>query len=151
MPRHRLTDQQWDAIKDISPPPARTGRPPRDRREIVDAILGVLRTGAPWRDLPEGFGPWGTAWDLFDRWNADGTLDTILSRLRSARIDAGEVDDELWCVDGTSVRAARCAAGGGKKGTPRSPRTRPWDAPAGALPRRSTCCATATATPSTSI
>jgi transposase len=54
-------------------------------------------------------------WDLFDTWNADGTLDTILARLRSCRIDAGEVDDELWYIDGTSVRAARCAGGGAKK------------------------------------
>jgi transposase len=150
MPRHRLTDQEWDTIKDVFPPPARTGRPPRDRREILDAILWVLRTGAPWRDLPEGFGPWATAWDLFDKWNADGTLDRILSRLRSERIDAGEVDGELWCVDGTSVRAARCAAGGGKKGIPRSRRTTPWAARGAASPRRFTRCVTGTATHSTS-
>jgi transposase len=113
--RHRLTDREWELIRDVFPSPALTGRPPRDRREIVDGILWILRTGAPWRDLPEVFGPWGTVWDLFDKWNADGTLDTILSRLRSSRIDAGEVDNELWCIDGTSVRAARCAAGGAKK------------------------------------
>jgi transposase len=150
MPRHRLTHQEWTALQDVFPPPARTGRPPRDRREVVDAILWVLRTGAPWRDLPEEFGPWGTAWDLFDKWNGDGTLDTILSRLRSARVDAGELDGQLGCVDGTAVRAARCAAGGGKKGIPRSPRTTPWGALAGVTLRRSTCCATATATPSIS-
>src|SRR3954453_4928500 len=73
MPRHRLSDDEWDLIKGLFPAPAATGRPPRDRREIVDAILWVLRTGAPWRDLPEEYGPWGTAWDLFDTWNADGT------------------------------------------------------------------------------
>jgi transposase len=150
MPRHRLTDREWTAIQDVFPPPARTGRPPRDRREVVDAILWVLRTGAPWRDRPEEFGPWGTAWDLFDTWNADGTLDTILSRLRSARVDAGEIDGALWCVDGMTVRAARCAAGGGKQGIPRSPRTTRWAAPAVASRPRSTSCVTATATPSIS-
>jgi transposase len=113
--RHRLTDRQWESIHDLFPPPARTGRPPRDRRQVVDGILWVLRTGAPWRDLPEEFGPWATVWDLFDKWNGDGTLEAILSRLRAARIDAGEVDGELWCVDGTTVRAARCAGGGAKK------------------------------------
>ena len=46
-----------------------------------------MRTGAPWRDLPEEFGKWGTAWDLFDKWNDDGTLDEILHRLRKARVD----------------------------------------------------------------
>jgi len=115
MTRHRLTDEQWDCIADIFPPPAKTGRPPSDRRMIVDGILWIMRTGSPWRDLPDEFGPWGTVWDLFDVWNADGTLDEILSRLRTMYVDAGEIDEELWCIDGTTVRAARCAAGGGKK------------------------------------
>jgi hypothetical protein len=56
-------------------------------------------------------------WDLFDRWTSDGTLDEILRRLRAAHIEADLVDRELWCIDGTIVRAARCAAGGGKKGS----------------------------------
>src|SRR3982750_2608177 len=121
MSRHHLTDEQWDLIADLFPPPATTRRPQRPRRQIVDAILWILRTGAPWRDLPEEFGPWATAWDLFDKWNADGTLDAILSRLQAARMDAGEMDGELWCIDGTVVRAARCASGGAKKKTRRSP------------------------------
>lgn len=121
MPRLLLTDEQWDLIADVFPPPAKTGRPPRDRRVIVDAILWILRTGAPWRDLPEDdFGPWETAYRLFDKWNDDGTLDEILRRLIAARVDVGEIDEELWCVDGTTVRAARCAGGGGKKTTRRS-------------------------------
>ena len=115
MTRHRLTDEQWDCIADIFPPPAKTGRPPTSRRTIVDGIMWIMRTGSPWRDLPEEFGCWGTVWDLFDKWNADGTLDEILQRLRAIQIDAGEIDEELWCIDGTIVRAARCAAGGGKK------------------------------------
>jgi transposase len=148
--RHRLTDREWGLIRDLFPPPARTGRPPRDRRQVVDGVLWILRTGAPWRDLPEEFGPWGTVWDLFDTRNADGTLDTILSRLRSARIDAGEVDGELWCIDGTSVRAARCAGGGAKKKIRASRRTTRRGGPAAASPRKSTCCATATVTRSIS-
>jgi transposase len=123
MTRHRLTDDQWECIQHLFPTPASTGRPPRDRRTVVDGILWILRTGAPWRDLPEEFGPWATIWDLFDKWNHDGTLDKILRQLRAAHIESGEIDQELWCVDGTVVRAARCAAGGGKKGTPRSLQT----------------------------
>lgn len=123
MIRHRLTDEQWECIADVFGTPARTGRPPRNRRTIVDGILWILRTGSPWRDLPEEFGPWATVWDLFDKWNNDGTLDEILRRLRAARIECGDVDQELWCIDGTTVRAARCAAGGGKKGIPRNLQT----------------------------
>jgi transposase len=122
MVRHRLTDEQWALICDLFPSPAKTGRPPTDRRMIVDGILWILRTGSPWRDLPEEFGPWGTVWDLFDKWNDEGLLDRILDRLRAARIDSGEIDGDLWCIDGTIVRAARCAAGGGKKGILTNPR-----------------------------
>ncbi len=120
MVRHRLTDEQWECIADVFPPPARTGRPPKDRRTIIDGILWILRTGAPWRDLPQEFGPWATVWDLFDKWNGNGTLDEIVRRLRAVRVDCEDVDQELWCIDGTIVRAARCAAGGGKKGIRRS-------------------------------
>src|SRR3954454_495620 len=105
MLRHRLTDPQWELVRDLFPPPARTGRPRRDRREILDGVLWVLRTGAPWRDLPGELGPWATVWDLFDTWNSDGTLDAILSRLRSAGIDAA------WSM-------ASCGAS-----------TAPWSAP----------------------
>lgn len=116
MPRLRLTDDEWMLIADVFPEPAATGRPPRDPRDIIDGILWILRTGSPWRDLPEEFGPWQTVWRLFDRWNSDGTLDKILKRLQAAFIDIGEIDNDIWCIDGTIVRAARCAAGGGKKG-----------------------------------
>jgi transposase len=116
MVRHRLTDDQWALIADIFPAPPRTGRPPTDRRMVVDAILWILRTGAPWRDLPEeDFVPWETVYGLFNTWNDDGTLDSILRRLQTAQIDIGAIDEELWCVDGTITRAHRCAAGGGKK------------------------------------
>ena len=116
MSRHGLTDDQWERIADILPPPAATGRPRKDRRTIVNGILWILRTGSPWRDLPDEFGAWETVFGCFDRWNADGTLEQILQRLRAARVDQGAIDHELWCIDGTLVRAHRCAAGGGKKG-----------------------------------
>jgi transposase len=120
MTRHRLTDEQWELIADLFPEPADTGRPPTDRRLAIDAILWILRSGAPWRDLPEDFGPWQTIYGLFDKWNENGLLDNVLHRLRSARFDSGAIDQELWCIDGTIVRAHRCAGGGGKKGIRRS-------------------------------
>ncbi len=120
MARHGLTDNQWKLISDLFPSPASTGRPPRDRRIVMEGILWILRTGCPWRDLPGEFGPWETVYGCFNRWNADGTLDAVLQRLRAAQIDIGAIDEELWCIDGTIVRAHRCAAGGGKKGIPRN-------------------------------
>lgn len=120
MARHRLTDLQWECIEELFPSPKSTGRPPTDCRKAFDAILWILRTGSPWRDLPEEFGKWRTIYGLYDKWYGDGTLDSVLKRLRSARIDDGAIDNELWCVDGSVVRAHRCAAGGGKKGIPTS-------------------------------
>jgi transposase len=91
---------------------------------MIDGILWVLNTGAQWRDLPAAFGPKSTVWGHFDKWNADGTLVAVLDRLRGQVT----IDEELWCVDGTSVRAAKCAAGGGKKGIRTSRPTTPWAA-----------------------
>ena len=117
MIRHRLTDEQWELIANLFPPPAKTGRPPTDRRQVVDGILWIMQSGAPWRDLPEDdFGPWETVYGLFNAWNAEGKLDEILRRLQASFLDAGAIDNELWCIDGTIIRAHRCAAGGGKKG-----------------------------------
>ncbi len=123
MARLLLTDEEWEVIADEFPQPAATGRPPRDYRTVLDGILWVLRTGSPWRDVPEEFGAWKTCWRKFDDWNADGTLAKILHRLQASFVAAGAIDDQLWCIDGTVVRAARCAAGGGKKTTQRSPMT----------------------------
>ena len=131
MVRHRLTDDQWVLIADVFPPPKRMGRPPTDRREVMDGILWILRTGSQWRDLPSEFPPWKTVWDLFDKWNANGILDEVLNRLRAAEVDLGKVDSDLWCVDGTIVRAARCTSGGGKKGTRRNPAIMQLGVPAG--------------------
>lgn len=113
--RHSLNDDQWELIEDIFGESAPVGRPRVDRRQIVDGIFWILRTGAPWRDLPEHYGKWGTVYNTFRRWSLDGTIDEILRRLRGAIADVRELDEELWCVDGTVVRAARCAAGA-KKG-----------------------------------
>lgn len=121
MLRHRLSDEQWDLIADLFPAPAKTGRPPTDRRRVVDAIFWIMRTGAPWRDLPEDdFCPWETVYGLFNAWNASGLLDEILHRLQATVIEAGELDQELWYIDGTIIRAHRCAGGGGKKRTRKS-------------------------------
>ena len=120
MARLLLTDDQWELIADAFPEPAATGRPRRDARTVLDGILWVLRTGSPWRDLPAEFGAWKTAWRMFDEWTSDGTLTEILRRLQGKFAAAGAIDGRLWCIDGTIVRAARCAAGGGKKATPKS-------------------------------
>lgn len=116
MARLRMNDNQWQRIRPMIPDGKPGGRPPLDRRIILDGILWILRTGAAWRDMPNEFGKWQTAWRLFDQWNGDGTLNKILQNLQAEVT----INSELWCIDGTVIRAARCAAGGGKKGTRKS-------------------------------
>jgi transposase len=116
MKRHEVTDKQWEVIQSILPKrTAKTGRPPSDPRLMLNGILWILRTGSPWRDLPERFGPWQTVYDHFAKWRALGAYDRILEALH-IRLDAdGEIDWDLWCIDGSSVRASRAAAGASKK------------------------------------
>ncbi len=77
-----VTDAQWALIEPHIP--ASTGGRPRktDMRDVVDAILYILRTGCQWRYLPIDFPPKSTVWRYFDRWRHDGTLDLIHDRLR---------------------------------------------------------------------
>jgi transposase len=82
---------------------------------MINAMMWILRTGAPWRDLPERFGPWQTAYHYFNQWRKAGVFDRILAALQ-IRLDAeGRIDWDLWCVDGSSIRAAKAAAGASKK------------------------------------
>ena len=78
---------------------------------ILNGILWILRTGAPWRDVPDAFGPWQTVWRLFDYWNEKGILLKVMKELQSHLA----IDETLWCIDGTLIRASKSAAGGAKK------------------------------------
>jgi len=115
MRRHELSDQQWDAIKDFLPTAKGRGRPPSDARLMLNGMLWIVRTGAPWRDLPERFGPWETVYARFNAWSQDGTFDRVLSRLQTELDSAGQIDWELFCIDGSTVRASRAAAGATEK------------------------------------
>ena len=95
--------------------PKPTGRPPKDRRTILDGIFWILRSGAAWRNLSVRFGKWQAVFDHFNIWSKIGTFDAIARCLQGAIVDAEEIDDELWGADGTIVWAGRCAAGAEKR------------------------------------
>lgn len=147
--RHELTDEQWELVEPhIRRAKARTGRPPSEPRLMLNGIFWILGTGAPWRDLPERFGPWQTVYDYYSRWRRNGVYDRIIEALQVKLDDRGLIDWELWCVDGASVRAARAAGGADKKvwcGTPTSRRTTHWAAAEAGLDRSSTWLLTARA------
>jgi transposase len=114
--RHALTDQQWERLQPLLPPQKPpTGRPAADHRRILDGILWFLRTGAPWRDLPERYGPWRTVASRFYRWRRAGLWDQLLATVQQHADAAGRLDWATHYVDGTIVRAHQHAAGA-KKG-----------------------------------
>ena len=95
MPRRRypsdLTDAQWAILEPLVPAPRPGGRPAHHpRREIIDALLYVLRGGIAWRALPHDYPPWQTVYDYFRRWRDDGTWERINDVLRErVRLRAG--------------------------------------------------------------
>jgi transposase len=112
MGRGDLTDQQWQQLEPLLPAQSpKTGRPNKDHRTIINGILWVLRTGAPWRDLPERYGPWRTVASRFYRWRWDGQWDRLLKAVQRQANIQGKVNWELHYLDGTMVRAHQHAAG----------------------------------------
>jgi transposase len=81
---------------------------------MVNAMLWVLRTGAPWRDLPEHFPPWKSVYTRFSRWSAKGIVQDVLSRLTRGAHGEG------FHIDATIVRAHQDAHGARKGGLRRS-------------------------------
>jgi len=116
-----MTDEQWERLKPLLPPQKpRTGRPARDHRQIVNAILWIIRSGAPWRDLPEHYGPWQTVASRFYRWQKAGIWERLFAAVQQRADAAGQLDWQVHYVDGTIVRAHQHAAGA--KGGSRRPR-----------------------------
>jgi transposase len=145
MDREReLTDEQWAVLEPLLPPARpRTGRPNKDHRLVVEAVLFRLRTGVPWRDLPERYGPWQSVYTRFRRWQRAGVWDRALAALQAAADAEGRLDWSLHLLDGTSIRAHPHAAGAPKKGAP----TRPSAVPAAAGAPSSTCAPSGAASP----
>ncbi|MEU7298097.1 IS5 family transposase [Streptomyces exfoliatus] len=124
MSRGDLTDAQWERLEEVLPPIPKMGRPPRDRRQVFDGIWWRARTGSPWRDVPERYGPWETAYAVFRRWQIDGTWARVLQTLQ-VKADAEGVLEWEVSVDSTVCRAHQHAAGARKKGPDDPGRARP--------------------------
>jgi transposase len=143
LPRHAISDADWDRIKDLLPGQVgQHGGVARDNRLFVDAVLYVARTGIPWEDLPTRFGKHNSVWRRFDRWARKGIWDRILNALRDPDLDR-------LILDSTVIRAHPCAAGAKKNGTALAARTiRRLVAAAAASEPRFTAVSTGSDTPS---
>lgn len=105
MVRLQLDERQWQKVEAALGARKGAGRPGRDDRNFVEAVLWWRRTGAPWRDLPSEFGPWKTVFNRFDRWARKGTWQRLFEAL------SRDHDDEWHSIDSTINRAHQHASG----------------------------------------
>jgi transposase len=102
-----LTDHAWATIAPLLPRRGRRSGQWRDHRTVINGILWRLRTGAPWRDLPERYGPWQTCADRLSRWRRVGLWDRLLTHVQS-RSDA--LEEVVWevSIDSSRARSPPC-------------------------------------------
>ena len=109
MPRQQLTDQQWEAVAPILPGKSSDrGRTGADNRKSLEGMIWILRTGAPWRDLPSDFGNWNSVYRRFRRWSAKGVFDRIFETTQ------GELDMHSTQIDGSYIKVHQHASGAPK-------------------------------------
>ncbi len=107
-----MTDEQWLKLNPLLPPQkAHTGQPAHDHRRIINGILWLHRTGAPWRDIPERYGKHSTISSRFYRWRQAGIWQRIWESLMQQADSEGSIDWEVNFVDSTIVRAHQQRAG----------------------------------------
>jgi transposase len=117
--RYGLRDEQWERIESLRPGrEGHVGVTAKDNRLFVEAVLYRYRSGIPWRDLPERFGPWKAVHPRFSHWAASGIWKKVFQHL------AEEADNEYAMIDSTIVRAHQHSAGAQKKRAS----IRRWDA-----------------------
>jgi transposase len=123
-----LTDEQWAILEPLIPeeersPQAKRGRPWRDPRQVLNGVLWILRTGAPWQDLPDRYPAYQTCHRRFQRWVRQGVMEAILRTLAEDLKERGSLDVRECFIDGTFVVAKKGVSG--------------WERPSGAKVRRS--------------
>ena len=96
-----LSDDEWELIKPLLPPRARTGRPRADDRLVLNGILCVLMTGCKWMDMPIRYGSHKTAWKRLKRWQAEGVWDRVFKAIESTR------SHDRVAVDSSTVEAKK--------------------------------------------
>ena len=110
-----LTDEQWQLIRPLLPKRAKRGRPPVNRRDVIDAVLYLVRTGCQWRQLPLDFPRWKTVYTVFWRWRKAGVWERIHHALRGrVRRSVGKLSQPTTAIiDSQSIRTAE---GGEERG-----------------------------------
>ena len=103
--RYEVTDEEWERVKGHIPT-ASTGRPPKDHRQMLNAMMWLCKSGAMWEDLPERYGPWKTVYSRFCLWRDNGVLAAIFEALSM------DADYENLNMDSTSIKVHQHASAG---------------------------------------
>jgi transposase len=106
--RYDLTDFEWSVIEPLLPK-KRRGVKPKNNRRVLNGIFWVLRAGAPWRDMPERYGPYTTAYNRFNRWRKAGIWDQLMDAIVKAH------DGKVQMIDSSIVRVHQHASGPKKR------------------------------------
>jgi transposase len=126
MDRHSISNEKYERIRHLFPAEeGKVGRRPKNTRRYVNAVLYILATGCPWRDLPAEFGPWNSVFKRFSNWCRLGVWDSIMKALNE------QPDEEVAMLDSTIMRAHQHAAGAKKRGfhAKRAERSKVWGVP----------------------
>jgi transposase len=107
MKLEELSDEQWDLIRPLLPPPAKTSRPRADDRRTVNAILYVLTTGCSWMDIPKKYGSDSTAHDRLKMWARNNVWTNILQRVVEKGCASGKLSLDRVAVDSSNVAAKK--------------------------------------------
>src|SRR6516164_588011 len=125
-----LTDAQWALLDPLIPEPKRRrdgrGRPWKDRREVLNGILYILRTGAPWADLPERYPPYQTCHRRFQQWVRSGVMRGVLEALAEDLHFRGGFHLHEAFIDGSFAPAKRGALASARPSAAKEPRSWPW-------------------------
>jgi len=128
MPSPRdLTEAQWAVLDRLIPEPVRRkdrrGRPWKPRRDVLNGILYILRTGAPWADLPDRYPPYQTCHRRFQQWVRSGIIRGVLEALAEELRAGGNFDLEEAFIDGSFAPAKRGALASARQSVAKAPRS----------------------------
>jgi transposase len=124
--RYDLTDSEWSVVEPLLPM-HRRGPKPKNNRQVLNGMFYILRTGCPWRDLPERYGPYTTVYNRFNRWRKAGIWDRMMDAIVKAH------DGKVQMIDSSIVRVHQHASGVKKR-----VELVAWAEAEAASPRRST-------------
>lgn len=126
-----LTEAQWELLRPLFPAEetsdeGRRGRPYRDPHDVLNGVMWILRTGAPWKDLPGRYPPYQTCHRRFQQWNRDGTLRRLLEYLAEDLRDRGKLNLTEAFIDGSHAGAKKGVLLLGKLAAAKRPRSWQW-------------------------